>query len=164
MPLRCTPPTSTPLAMLAVAACLLVVTPRTASAQHACAALSAADVATVIGSGAASKEFPGGALCNWTAASGPKKLQVGIGPYAPGSDKDFDESYASPGKQPMGDVERESGLGDKALCMTLRYGITFQVVKGAKMLMLGFSNRGTAPSKADHDALRALAEKIVATM
>ena len=143
------------------AAALLATAPGVAAAQGACGALSAADVATMLGPGPASREIAMGRMCNWRAAQGRRQMQVTLTTLNDEARKNFDDQYAHPGRGPMGETRREAGLGDRALSFTLPYGVNFMVVKGTHYLLLVFANPGNAPTAKDHDALRALAEKIV---
>ncbi len=103
-------------------------------------------------------------MCNWTAASGPRKLQVMVTPLNDAARKEFDARYASPGKGPMGELRREPGLGDRAFSFTLPYGVNFEATKGSRRLLLIYANHGVAPTAREHDALRALAEIVLAKL
>jgi hypothetical protein len=142
----------------------LAVAPTPALAQHACSALTQAQVATMLGPAPTSKEFGAGMMCNWTATTGPRKLQVTIAPLTNEVRAHFNERWNRPGRNGMADVRREPGLGDRAVSFTLPYGVNFQVVKGAHILTLVYANHGVAPAARDHDALRALAVLVLRGM
>ncbi len=146
------------------AAALLAALPRPAAAQGACAALSAGDVATMLGAGATSREIAMGQMCNWTASHDRRRLQVTLTTASDGARKNFDDQYAHPGRGPMGESRHEAGLGDRAMSFTAQFGLHIEVLKGTRYLLLVYANPGTAPTARDHDALRALAEKVVPKM
>lgn len=145
-------------------AAALAIAPRAAVAQNACGVLSASDVGTMLGPGPTSKELGMGRMCNWTSSRDHRELQVSLGSLDSLTRKTFDDLYAHPGRGPMGESRREEGLGDRAISFTLPHGVNFEVVKGGRMLLLVYANRGVAPTSREHDALRALAQKIVRQM
>jgi hypothetical protein len=142
----------------------LALTPGPGVAQQACALLTASDVATMLGPDATKKELPGGVMCNWTAADGGRKMQVVVSPLNDETRGHFDEMYGSPGKDAMGEVRRELDLGDRAVSITLRFGVNFEVLKGDHILLIEYASPHLAPTQKDYDALRSLTLKALSKL
>jgi hypothetical protein len=159
---RCALPSLRP--NLLVAGIVVAVAPARGAAQQPCRVLSATQVATMLGPGPSAKELRGGLMCNWTAATGARKLQVTVSPVNDEARSLFDDMYASPGKKGLGEVRREPNLGDRAVSLTLPYGVNFEVLKGSHIVALVYANHGVAPTAREHDALRALAQAVVAQL
>jgi hypothetical protein len=154
-------PSLRPALFLAALSVGVVAAPRPAVAQNACQVLTPTQVATMIGGNPFSKEIGAGQMCNWSTATGPRRLQVTVTPFSESARQEFDRMYASPKKGPMGEVRHEAGLGDRALSFTLPYGVNFEVVKGSHFVLLVYANPHVAPTAHDHDALRELAAIVV---
>ena len=145
-------------------ALLLAAMPGAGHAQGACGALTGTQVASILGPGSTAKELTGGSGCNWSDATAARKLQIIRGPAMAEARANLDEMWNKPGKAAMGTVQREEGLGDRAVSLTLAYGVNFMVRKGTRMFMLNYANRGVSPTAREHDALRTLAAGLVRQM
>ena len=152
------------LFVLVVVAVLTIVP--SAVAQNACGVLTAEQVSSFLGAKATAKEIGpvgklgAGEMCAWMAATGGLQVIVTSRPFP--QRQAFEQMYAAARKgMPMGRVE--AGLGDRAISITDERGIVFEIVKGPTFVQLAAATHAS-PTAAEHDALRKIAENVLAKL
>ena len=141
--------------------CSLLLPVRVLRAQSGgCGLLKPADLTTLLGGTVVAK--PVGNACNWSTASGTKKL-LSIAPKAAGPAAAMAFAGARKGAAKGGavTVTDETGLGDKAFASLTSFGVVVMMLKQGRMLQLQY-HAGAAGTAKDLDTLRPVAKKAIA--
>ena len=128
----------------------------------ACALLTAADVAPLLGGTPTHTGTPQGQTCTWTGTNaGHKLLLLAYKNSRIPGEAAYMGARQNAGTDENAKVKDETGIGDKAFSGRMSFGAIFMVLKKGRLLQLQYWT-GSQGTSQDVDALRPVVKKAVA--
>ena len=128
----------------------------------ACALLTAADVAPLLGGTPTHTSTPQGQACTWTGTKAAHRLLVlAIKSRGVPGEAAYMGARKNAGVDEDSKVSDETGIGDRAFSGQMSFGAVFIVLKKGRLLQLQYWTGGQGTSQ-DVDALRPVVKKAVA--